>query len=121
MDGRGVAGQVLLNHVPVEPGDGGQSPGDGGAGPFSVLEFAREQLDAGSADGEQAELAVRHQAVHWRRSRAQAWRVRPEYPAMNPTHTGFSGSENTGSARASAADEVVAIGTSRLEPGHADQ
>ena len=47
--GRGVVEQVFLDGVPVEPGDGAQSPGDGGPGAAAGFQVAGEALDAGAA------------------------------------------------------------------------
>ena len=52
--GRGVLEELLLDGVPVEPGDGAQPPGDGGAGPAPGFQVAGEALDVGAADREQA-------------------------------------------------------------------
>jgi hypothetical protein len=53
-----VVDQVLLDGVPVQPGDGRQPPGDGGPGPAGCLEFSGEQFDVGPADREQAQVPV---------------------------------------------------------------
>jgi hypothetical protein len=63
---------------------------------------------------------VRHQLVSWRRSRAQASRVRPRYPARNPARATRSAWVKTGWIVASAADgTAVVIGhlPAGLEPG----
>jgi hypothetical protein len=50
--------EVLLDRVPVQPGDGRQPAGDSGAGTAGRLEVAGEQLDVGAADGEQPQLPL---------------------------------------------------------------
>ena len=49
--------ELLLDRVPVEPGDGAQPPGDGGPGPASGFQVAGEAFDVGAADGEQVQGA----------------------------------------------------------------
>ena len=39
---------------------------------------------------------IRHQLVNWRRSRVQASRVRPRYPARNPASASRSASVKAG-------------------------
>ena len=45
--------KLLLDRVPVEPGDGAQPPGDGRAGPAAGFQFSGEAFDVRSADREQ--------------------------------------------------------------------
>ena len=55
--GRGVVGQVFLDGVFVQAGDGGQPAGDRAAGSSGGFEVAGEQLDVSAAHGEQREVA----------------------------------------------------------------
>jgi hypothetical protein len=48
-----VVEELFLDGVPVEPGDGAQSPGHGCAGPPECFQFAGEGLDVGAAHREQ--------------------------------------------------------------------
>jgi hypothetical protein len=80
----GSAQEFFFHGVLAEPGDGAQPPGDGGAGKAPSFEFSGQAFDVGAADGEQATEPARHQVVNWRRSRAQAARVRLRYPGQEP-------------------------------------
>src|SRR5262249_50978840 len=64
---------------------------------------------------------TRHQVVNWRRSRAEAWRVRPRYPARNPASASRWGSLNAGwmGTRAVVAVAVIGYLPVRAETGEA--
>jgi hypothetical protein len=53
--GRGVLEEFFLDGVPVEAGDGAQSPGDGGAGSAVGLHVPGEAFYVSAADGEQGQ------------------------------------------------------------------
>jgi len=50
---RGAFQELLLDGVPVEPGDGGQPPGDGSPGPAHGLQVPGKAFDVGTAHREQ--------------------------------------------------------------------
>jgi hypothetical protein len=58
LHGRGVLKQVLLDRIPVQPGDGDQPPGDGGPGQTCGLKVAGEELNVGAAASEQTQLVA---------------------------------------------------------------
>src|SRR5256885_14365937 len=67
---------------------------------------------------------ARHQVVNWRRSSAQASRIRPRYPARNPARANRSASVKAGWIVASAVDgAAVVIGhlPDELRPGKLGQ
>jgi len=58
MSGRRVVEKLLLNRVPVEPGDRAQPPGDGGPGAAAGLQVAGEAFDVGTASLEEARITT---------------------------------------------------------------
>ena len=50
--------ELLLDRVPVEPGDGAQPAGDGGPGAAAGLQVAGEAFDVGAAGLEQADVML---------------------------------------------------------------
>jgi hypothetical protein len=58
MSSRGVIEELLLDGVPVEPGDGTQPPGDGGPGAAAGFQVTGEALDVGAAGLEQADVML---------------------------------------------------------------
>jgi hypothetical protein len=56
MRSRRMIEQVLLDRVPVEPGDRGQPPGDGGPGPAVGFQVAGEAFDVSPACLEEPQL-----------------------------------------------------------------
>jgi hypothetical protein len=50
--------ELLLDGVPVEPGDGAQAAGDSGPGAAAGFQVAGEQLDVGAPGAEQAQLVL---------------------------------------------------------------
>ena len=50
--------EVFFDGVPVEPGDGAQSPGDGGPGAAVGLQITGETLDVGAPGLEQADVVL---------------------------------------------------------------
>jgi len=124
MGGRGAVREFSLDRVLVEPGDGAQPPGDGGAcAARPSRSRAKVSMSARrTANGEMER--VRHQAVNWRRSSAQASRVRLRYPARNPARANRSASVKAGLIVASAVDgAAVVIGylPDELRPGKLGQ
>ena len=72
MRGGRVIEQFFLDRVAVEPGDGAQPPGDGGPGAAAGFQITGEELDAGVAGLEQAELMLLHQSANCCRSSSYA-------------------------------------------------
>jgi len=58
LGGGRVIEELLLDGVPVEPGDGAQPPGDGGPGAAAGLQIAGEAFDVGAASLEQADVRL---------------------------------------------------------------
>lgn len=58
MHRRRIGNQCLFDAVPIETGNGGQSPGDSRSGFPVLLEPTGEQFDMGSAHFEQVEVMV---------------------------------------------------------------
>src|SRR5262245_13454609 len=58
IDSRGVIEQVLLDRVPVEPGDVTQPAGDGGLGTAVALQVAGEALDVRAAGLEETHVML---------------------------------------------------------------
>jgi hypothetical protein len=60
------------------------------ARPLASSSRAKDSISGGGRRARASDRA-RHQVVNWRRSRAQASRVRPRYPARNPARASRSG------------------------------